>query len=297
MTSWHSYPSIYALGHAAVGTLFDDVVLIEEKVDGSQFSFGRFDGVLRVRSKGKEMLAEAPESMFAKAVAEVAALPLHDGWTYRGEMLNKPKHNSLAYTRTPAHNVIIYDINTDEEQYLAPDAKAAEAARLGLEVVPMLYHGRVADKAIINDMLARESILGGQKIEGVVVKSYTQFGRDKKVLMGKYVSEAFKEVHAREWKQSNPQQGDIISQLITQYRTDARWAKAVQHLRDDGALTGTPADIGKLIAAVKQDIKSDSTEAIKDYLYKWAIDQILRGTTAGVAEWYKQQLLEVQFNG
>jgi hypothetical protein len=40
MSSWHSYSSIYALGHKALAELFMEPVLIEEKVDGSQFSFG-----------------------------------------------------------------------------------------------------------------------------------------------------------------------------------------------------------------------------------------------------------------
>ena len=56
MSSWHSYPSIYNLGHAAVANLLAVPHQVQEKVDGSQFSFGRFveDGKvrLRVRSKG-----------------------------------------------------------------------------------------------------------------------------------------------------------------------------------------------------------------------------------------------------
>lgn len=35
----YSYPSIYAIGHKELDELFDDPVLVEEKVDGSQFSF------------------------------------------------------------------------------------------------------------------------------------------------------------------------------------------------------------------------------------------------------------------
>jgi ATP-dependent RNA circularization protein (DNA/RNA ligase family) len=35
-----SYPSIYALGHRAIRELFDGPVVVEEKIDGSQFSFG-----------------------------------------------------------------------------------------------------------------------------------------------------------------------------------------------------------------------------------------------------------------
>ena len=37
-----SYPKIYSLGHAAILDLLDGRVIVEEKVDGSQFSFGLF---------------------------------------------------------------------------------------------------------------------------------------------------------------------------------------------------------------------------------------------------------------
>ena len=112
MSSWHSYPSIYALGHAAVAELLLDPVVAEEKIDGSQYSFGRFSGALKVRSKGKQMIVESPEKIFRKAVEYVATLDLRDGWTYRGEVLDKPKHNALAYDRVPKGNVILFDINT-----------------------------------------------------------------------------------------------------------------------------------------------------------------------------------------
>lgn len=68
ISSWHSYPKIYTLGHSALINLFSDPILVEEKVDGSQFSFGKFDGVLRVKSKSVEMQVESPEKMFIQAV-------------------------------------------------------------------------------------------------------------------------------------------------------------------------------------------------------------------------------------
>jgi len=37
VNSWHSYPKIYALGHAAIIELLDGEISVEEKVDGSQF--------------------------------------------------------------------------------------------------------------------------------------------------------------------------------------------------------------------------------------------------------------------
>lgn len=295
MSSWHSYPSIFALGHRALENLFANPVLVEEKVDGSQFSFGKFCGELKVRSKGKEMLPDVPEKMFAEAVHVVTSLDLRDGWTYRGEYLQKPKHNSISYSRVPQNHIILFDINTDQERYLSHEEKAAEAVRIGLQVVPVMFFGMVDNPAMVQAFLERESILGGSKIEGVVLKNYSQFGGDKKVLMGKYVSEAFKEVHKKEWGESNPKQGDIVIRLIAMLKTDARWGKAVQHLAESGKLENSPRDIGKLFIEVKEDIKKECKDEIKDTLYSWAIDAILRGSCGGLPEWYKGRLLESQF--
>ena len=52
MKGVNSYPSVYALGHAAIKELFFDVVLVEEKIDGSQFRFGiTEEGKLMIGSK------------------------------------------------------------------------------------------------------------------------------------------------------------------------------------------------------------------------------------------------------
>jgi RNA ligase len=295
LSSWHSYPKIFALGHRAIAELFLDDVLIEEKVDGSQFSFGRFGGELKCRSKGATLNVEYPEKMFAEAVETAKSLDLIDGWTYRGEYLKKPKHNALAYDRVPNKHIILFDINTAEEEYLTYDDKRKEAERIGLEIVPIIHSGRVSDPSTLLAFLERESILGGQKIEGVVAKNYHRFGMDKKALMGKYVAEAYKEVHSAEWKESNPTTGDVIQRLILQLRTPARWNKAVQHLRENGELTETPKDIGNLIKEAQRDIEEECSDEIKESLYRYAISHIKRGVTGGLPEWYKEQLLQLQF--
>lgn len=294
-TSWHSYPKIYALGHRAISELFLDEVLIEEKIDGSQFSFGRFDGELKVRSKGAVINTEYPEKMFSEAVEVVKTLDLKDGWTYRAEYLKSPKHNSLAYNRIPKNHLIIFDINSAEEEYLDYETKKNEAERIGLEVVPILHFGQVANPTELLSFLEKESILGGQKIEGFVIKNYHRFGLDKKCIMGKYVSENYKEVHDKSWRESNPTGGDIIQILITSLRTPARWHKAVQHLREKGVLTDSPKDIGLLIKETQRDIEEECEEMIKEKLYKWAKQNILRGSCGGIAEWYKEELMKRQF--
>lgn len=301
MTSWHSYPQIFNMGHRYVKDLLTLPVLVEEKIDGSQFSFGRFEGddgpFLRIRSKGAEMLPEAPEKMFTRGVEWVRenAERLVLGWTYRGEYLAKPKHNALTYDRIPENHIILFDINPSEEAYLPWEDKAKEAGRLGLEVVPRLFHGIVETIEQFREYLSRESILGGQKIEGVVVKSYTLFGQDKKALMGKFVSEAFKEVHAQPWKADDPAAGDIIQTLVQTYHTPARWQKALIHLKERGLIEDSPRDIGLLMKEIWPDIEKEEKDAIKDKLYTWAVDKVRRGVTAGLPEWYKEELLKKQF--
>jgi hypothetical protein len=235
--------------------------------------------------------------MFSLAVEVVSKLDLKEGLTYRGEYLLKPKHNNIAYSRVPKGYVILFDINSEDEVYLSREEKEIEAARIGLEIVPVMFYGTIDNPAIVQEFLERESILGGSKIEGVVIKNYSQFGMDKKALMGKYVSEGFKESNKENWKKSNPGSGDIISILIATYKTDARFEKAVQHLRERGEIEGTPRDIGKLIVEVKEDIKKECVDEIKDMLYRWTIDHILRGSCGGLPEWYKNKLLEKQFGG
>ena len=315
MTSWNSYPKIYNVGHPAIKDLLLDEISITEKADGSQISFGKFDSELKVKSKSQQLIVDAPEKMFIKAVETAKELfpLLRDGWTYRGEYLQKPKHNALSYDRVPKKNIILFDINTAEETYLAYDDMKAEAEKLGLEVVPQLFQGKIErlyeykisneseqkmqPKMIwaVKQLLDTVSILGGQKIEGIVIKNYSRFGKDGKALMGKHVSEAFKEVHANEWKKSNPGKNDVIQSLIEDYKTQARWNKAVQHLKERGLLTNSPRDIGPLIKETQKDIEEECQEEIKERLYKWAEGQILRGVTGGLPEWYKQKLLESQF--
>ncbi len=298
-TSWASYPRVRALGHPEIAGLLDDNVVVEEKIDGSQFQFGVFGGELKVRSKGKQMEVGAPENLFKPAVdTAVALMPvLREGWTYCGEAIARPKHNCLVYGRVPTGGVILFDVRSAPWTYLPYADKAAEAQRLGLEIVPSVYQGPGAGLSadLLRGMLQRTSCLGGPPIEGVVVKNYTKFHADGKPLFGKYVSEAFKEVQGKAWKDENPSKADVLGFLCERFRTPARWMKAAQHLRDAGALESSPRDIGPLIKEIQGDIVEECKQEIAEALLRLALPHIQRAATRGFPDWYKQQLLEKQF--
>ena len=338
MKGLHSYGTIYNLGHRAVHELLSWPVVVQEKIDGSQFSFGVtevnvsrgyagepppdpfgvtevnvsrgyagepppdpiLERILVMRSKGAQIFPGTKDKLFGPAIATAQALfqegKLTPGWTYRGEAVTKPKHNTLAYDRIPIGGVILFDIDAGEEDYFQRPATVAEnAAYLGLETVPTVFEGVVTSLDQVHGFLDRVSVLGGSKIEGVVLKAYGHYGPDKKTLMAKYVSEAFKEVHGVDWKSRNPVSGDIILKLIERLRTPARWNKAVQHLQERGELQDAPQDIGPLMREVALDVLKEEREMITHELFTYAWPKIQRGIAAGLPQWYKDQLAAVAF--
>jgi len=295
-----SYPKVHNLGHPLITDLFSEPVVVQEKIDGSQFSFAVIDGKLLCRSKGAMRDIDNPDKLFAPAV-DTAKRLRDDGLIkpdliYRGEALFRPKHNTITYERAPEGGFILFDLQTIGGKLLHPSVVAEEAVAIGLESVPTYAHSFDGKPTMetLDEWLDRDSCLGGVKVEGVVMKSLTLFGRDDKPLMGKFVSERFKEAHTKDWRRRNLTRGDVIETIIEGCATEARWEKAVQHLRDDGLLQHAPQDIGPLIRAARADTKEEMEEDIKDALFKHFWPKIEKGSTCGLPEWYKRRLAAAQ---
>lgn len=299
------YPKVLALGHRGLKGLFTDTVYIEEKVDGSQFSF-RFDGnEVHFKSKRVAVYREDP-GMFRAGVEAVLAAhaecePLPVGYTFRGEYLRAPKHNTLTYGRVPKQHIVIWDIERPDGSHLNPLSRGRLASAWGFEAVPVYtqdvkscYPPKARTgftQAEIDALLDRESFLGGCKIEGFVVKSHTRFDPVYgKILVGKYVSEAFKEKHVAGFKSTKDKQKSGIEALKDRYRSEARWRKAVQRLRDDGTLKGDPTDIGPLMREVAVDMLEEEEHEIKECLFNLFKKEFARASTRGLPEWYKREL-------
>ena len=299
-----SFPKIFALGTTYISDIFNDEVEVTEKVDGSQFVFGIFDGDLQMRSKGTvihDYHARAETDLFYPAIQHAMSVEavLPNNVAFYCETLCKPKHNTLKYNRVPRNNLVLYGVSTLADEFInSHDALAGYAELLGIDVVPLVYQGRIGDATAIHDLMHRESYLGGTDIEGLVVKNYKNAfllgGQPIAVMAGKYVSEQFKEVHRKTWSGNNTT-GGKWALFKENYRTEARWAKAVQHLKEAGRLEGTPRDIGQLIVEVREDIVEEEMEAIKDFLFKQFGDELMRRSTVGLPEWYKNKLLEDSF--
>ena len=286
-----SYPSIMGLHHKYVKDILTQPVVIQEKVDGSQFSFVREDPASVVCHSRKTLLhpSQGTGGNFGLAVETVGTLGplLREGWVYRAEAITRPKHNVLKYDRIPRGGLILFDVVTADGNYLEPEALAGEAKRLDLEVVPEYYFALWnAPKENLAQYLEKDSILGGCKIEGIVIKSWVLKAPDGNPLMAKLVRDDFKEAHKREFKVGP----DIIQQIVEALLVERRWEKAVERLRDADALVNAPQDIGPLLREIHQDVLKEETEWMAKKLLEGAWKQIAKGITTGFPEWYKERI-------
>lgn len=269
-------------------------------VHNSQLNFAKINGQLEVRSRSKLLDLNAPEKMFIPAIEYLqSVLPkLKEGWIYRGEYLNRPKHNVLTYGRIPTNYIMLFDVEIPDGELTRRYANRYElvqaAVQLDVDVVPELWRGlgHEFSEEKMNELLQLESYLGGPTIEGIVIKNYSlRDTMDGSLMKVKYVRESFKEQHRKEWKQLAPKSKDIIEQIAGGFKQEVIWQKAIQHLAEAGVLTDSPKDIGLLMNEIKKDFGTEHKEEVQKKLWKWALPQIERQLVRHFPEWYKARLM------
>lgn len=298
-----AFPKIFALGTRHVYNIFDGVVEITEKIDGSQSGFGKVNGELHMRSKGKMLVLDAPDKMFAPGVEYIKSIEdrLPNNFWFWAEYLRSPKHNVLKYDRIPKNHFALFGcMNLTVDRVLGYYHIASWADELGVDVVPLIFQGEADDMGrvaleYLRHCLDRDSFLGGTKIEGVVIKNYHDHevaGVIHPIQAAKFVSEKFKEQIGQKVRQGKA----VLPDFFESFRTEARWQKAIQHLRDDGLLSNEPKDIGPLIKEIQRDLVEECQETIMHYLYNHFIQQILRKVIAGFPEYYKEYLVKEAYD-
>lgn len=288
------YQKIPALGSRYVSDVFDGIVEITEKLDGSMFAFGKIDGQLLMRSKNSDIFLGSEPKDFSPAVRHVQSIAdaIPDGMAFYSETLARPRHNTLRYERVPTNHIAMFGAKYISDGEFVVDGLDRYAELFDVDVAPVLFVGKLKGIEEAMAYMDGESFYGGEK-EGIVVKNY---GKDfvypggmYPVVVAKLVSERFKEVHGSTWKKEKTKSGRLES-LYESYRSEARWSKAVRHLTDEGVLSGTPSDIGKIIACVKKDIGEEESENIAEALYSIFSGDLLRVSVRGLPEWYKDKI-------
>lgn len=300
-----SYQKIQQPYKEEVETIWNGHVIIEEKVDGSQFrieiddkgqiSCGSHHQELNLVDNNFKKGTEAAQELFKNYKA-----PNNCVTSIFCEYLSKPKQNAIPYARVPRNNLVIFDV-IENSVYLNRKEKERFAEMMNMEVVPLLWEGAGESftETTRAELLKMPSFLGHQagydRVEGIVVKNYGLWYDVNKYpylegmwLCTKIVNDSFKEKN----KVENPSAGNALIALKESVRTEARWKKAVQHLKEKGELKLDMTDMVKLAPRVVDDLREEEEETIKKELWKLYGKSILQYSVRGLPEWYRKQLEE-----
>jgi len=290
-----SYPKVLTLGSYQTDRALVGTVYIQEKVDGSQFRFGVDEkGGVWIGSHHCTFAPGEAAGMFKLAVDYINSIqdtvkqfkPLT---TFFCEFLGKPKQNVIAYTRVPQNNLVLFDAYGPSSGWYNRVELEATAACLGIDVVPTFKIGETSLDEL-RTFLTTYSFLGGDTVEGVVIKNYVENILENgtlRPLFVKYVRPSFKEKMDRKAGEKK----ETLEEYLGSFCADARWLKAIQSLVEQGKITVSPKDIGPLIVQIKKDIIEEEEVNIKHRLYRHFINEILRRATAGFPDWYKEKLV------
>ena len=290
-----SYPKVINLGSVGTFDALTGPVVIQEKVDGSQFRFGLdIEGEICICSRGRELHAEQLGQFklgfeyIMQKEKELKEYFICNASLY-SEYLSNQKHNTLKYNHTPKNNIVLFD-GIHDGAFMHRVVLKDVSEILDIDLIPEFHAGEITIEDL-KEFHSRESYLGGEKVEGIVIKNYGQKHphREDWPLFTKYVREEFRERHQKN-PEHNAKQG--IKEYLMSFRSEARWEKAIQWFRDAGKLEEDPRDIGLLIEHIILDLDIEESANIKVELYDRFIKDIRSIATRGFAEYYKDKLLE-----
>ena len=296
-------PKIYTLGFPETESILSSPVHISEKVDGSFFAFGIEGGNLKIRSRRQSIQLLTTKGNFGLGTQSVVAreeqlkeLYHHVGGTiiFYGETLMKPKHNKIAYDSTPEGNIILFGARVCGNM-VSPERFQLLVNILNQNDLPDLTCVQTVEIENPTPDNMREFIdnnpsqLGGM-MEGLVIRSLDLkdvYSGDP--LYAKIVSQAFRERIEAKTPKNEVNPLEKLLETLPEDAIQARWDKALQHLEEEGILTGTPADIGPFMIELCKDVDSEDTFWI-DMLWKgFYRKRVIKHIQVGAAEWFKQQ--------
>lgn len=300
----NAYPKVLHVGSLGTDRLLDGEVSVQVKYDGSQFSAQVDENNNFIyRSSGQIINPNCCDKIFQPTVAHFESLKSvidfssMAGLIFRGEAFCKPRQNTLTYARVPKGHFILFDVEKRDGSYVTkhPDIQCF-ANRLQVDCVEELYYGRLTLEQL-QDMqkkyFEQECMLGGCKMEGIVIKNYNQLievGGKIRPVFCKLVRPEFKEMnHGNpDWQ---PSKGKF-EEFAEGFKTEARWRKAIEHLRDRGKLSGELKDIPVIIKEVHDDILAEQEAFIKERLFQLFWKDIKKAAVKSLPEWYKSVLTE-----
>jgi len=279
--NFSKYKKIYALGHDENKDIFtdpNDMIVIQEKIDGGNFRFMIHNGNIIFGSRTQQLTGDdGTDTNIAKGFTRCVNyvrerlsdkdLSVLEGYIFYGECCIKHTINYDWDKIPPFLGFDIYSLTLDKFYNYEQTKMLYEA--LTLPMVPLIKIVLAGEITTITDDMVPKSVYALEsnkdtQAEGIVFKNYS------KQIMGKYVRNAFKERNAEAFG-GNPKYNKAgmfdDADIVFKYCTNPRIDKTIFKLVDEGhsldmTMTGT------LIKRVIKDIYEEEWSDILNSNYK-----------------------------
>lgn len=278
--SFKKYPDIERLGsedNKDILAFETDTIVVEEKVDGGNFSMWiEENGLICFGSRNRNLTAENDKKTFEGYQTwlrehllnlEKQGILLNQDYYYYLEVMQK---HTISYTKAPKFIGIDIRMKHMANQegfgfFLGRDTREQEFTRLKIENVPLVWRGTVKEikKMDINQMITKSAYYEG-KAEGVVLKNYVRkHPHENHQLYAKIVTDEFKENNKAVFGGLKQKNSDT-SKIIEQYCTEARIKKAVLKFVNEEGLPLDRKLMAKVPTHVTKDILKEEFKEIYD---------------------------------
>ena len=247
------YPKVRRIGHIQTKGILDDpsdFVVIQEKVDGSNFRFWLEDGEIRFGSRRVDYIDEKNYEEWARAIeyikSKVNPEDLREDFVYVGEFI---RPHTVQYDFDSAPPFVGFDIlnrwTGDVVHYLV---SYAEFDSLGLPFVNTYFVGEAGfiTDVLIEELKKKESAYGAEMQEGVVLKNYSRN------IFAKSVNPEFLEDFKKKFG-GPPKKLCVEEKIVSRFVTPARVKKIIMRIHEEQGSV-TTEDIPEILRGVSNDI-------------------------------------------
>lgn len=283
-------------------------IIIQEKVDGSQLTIIKQDGVLSFYNKNKQVSPKRGPWLNVWLSLTGKEQMFEEGLSYHGEAFTNRQTNTVRYGRVPRYFWMLYEVVRPDNSILTPKEMNELVIGTGIETVATLFDSSINFSInlyeLVNLMMNKiehgeiTSSLGGCP-EGIVVKVINkkqgEEGSAQKISNTRYkfVRPEFAEMNS-EKKKKLPQVSDdeFIKEVGRIFDVDARKQKAMQHLKEQNRWLDDPIkNMQNMVDEMDNDLLKERAEEIKEMLLVRFWKEISTAARGDVMEFLKSTSL------
>lgn len=253
------YQHVERLGHDDVMGLLDGTVVVQEKLDGANFSVAKHPekGLILASRNNVISVGGHPSTGFNGAIEYVLdhpgiakVLEHHPDWVLRGEWLTR---HTINYEATKMKKFYVFDVQDRDGKYVPISQYAAVMELREILFIPALAEFTSPSLDQLTELTQGPGAYGAAQKEGIVVKRYDFVNKWGRTTWGKLVSADFREankIHMGATKH------DPIEIQFASKVTDEDILKVIHKIRD-AAGTTTIKDMPQVLGRVWNDAFTD----------------------------------------